>query len=393
MHNGGTNPHGTRASYLRPGFVLALSVRLLTSSLAILIPLFAVDVLGATASQAGFFVLLLWIGNAAGVAAAVLVVRNQSYASVLGFCFVAVSLGGLSLGGAHTAPLFMLLSGLGVGLPQPFLSAFMHADSMPGAPFSGLGLYSTALGLGLVIGPLVAYGVFPFSGFPGAFLALASFCLLGVAGAAAGRGSARGRPAPPMPRMSSWVAALRRGAFRRAVLVNFLYSLLLPVFLSYGAIYAEGRFGFTPEQALLLYTSVFALSVGMRVVAVKFEAGLGKLLLISSVTLLLSMLAVAAAPYWQLFVVGMILFSVPHAYVFPVANYYALTSAGEDVMNGSYAFQASSAAAEFLTPLAAVLLIPLAGVQGVFLVGVFLAAGAVGASLAYWGGATASGKD
>lgn len=377
MPEAGRSVQGTGGSYLRPGFVLALSVRLLTSALAILIPLFAVDALGASASQAGLFILMLWVGNAAGVGAAVLGVSDQSYASVVGFCLVAFSLGGLSLGSASMAPLFVLLSGLGVGLPQPFLSAFMHADSPTGAPFSGLGLYSTALGLGLVIGPLVAYGVFPFAGFSGAFLALSSFCALGVAGAAMGRGSVKGRPTPSMPSLSAWVAAARRGVFRRALVINLLYSLLLPVYLSYGAIFAEGRFGFTPTDALLLYTAVFALSVGMRLAAVKFEAGLGRLLLISSVMLLLSMLVVGIAPTWPLFVLGMLLFSLPHAYVFPIANYYALASSGDDLMNASYAFQASSALAEFVTPLAAVLVIPFIGVQGLFFAGSVLALGVV----------------
>jgi hypothetical protein len=374
VHEEGSTGLLPRRGYLRPGFILTLSVRLLTSALAILIPLFSIDALGASASLAGVFVLLLWVGNAIGVVAAVLALRNQSYSSIAGFCLVAISLAGLALGQRPFAPLFILVSGVGVGLPQPFLSAFMHIDSRPERPFSGLGLYSTALGVGLILGPLVAYGAFPLGGFAGAFLALSAFCALGIAGAVLGHGNVVRRPAPSVPSISAWAASLRVWAFRRAIITNLLYSLLLPVFLSYGAIYAERSFGFTPTGALLLFTVVFVLSVSLRLAAVRFEARLDRLLLLSSVLLLLSTLTLGFSHTWQFFVAGMLMFSLPHAYIFPIANYYALASS-KDVMNASYAFQASSAAAEFITPAAAVLLIPFTGVGGLFTLGAVLALG------------------
>ncbi|MDG6909607.1 MAG: MFS transporter [Nitrososphaerota archaeon] len=371
---------GTR-SYLGAGFVLALSVRLLTTALVIVIPLFAIASLAVTTSEAGVFVLLLWVGNAAGVAAAVLALRNQSYASVGGFCLVALSMFGLGLGGRSLAPLFMLTSGAGVGLPQPFLSALMYQDSSPGRPFSGLGLYSTALGAGLILGPLVAYGAYPLYGFAGVFFALSAVCAVGVAGAALGHPSASIRPRPPTPSPIAWKEAFRGRAFRTAVLVNFLYSLLLPVFLSYGSIYAERAFGFAPTDALLLFSLVFAVSVALRLLAVRSKGRLDRLLLASVALLVVSSLMLGLAPTWQYFVAGMLLFSVPHAFVFPISNYHALSYAGGDVMNASYAFQASSAAAEFVTPAAAVLLIPFVGVHGLFLAGTILAVGALIAAL------------
>ena len=371
---------GSRGSYLGMGFVLAMSVRLLTSALVIVIPLFAIDALGSSASEAGVFVLLLWVGNAAGVAAAVLALRNQTYASVAGFTLVGASMLGLALGGRGSAPAFMLISGAGVGLPQPFLSAFMHADSRPGKPFSGLGLYSTALGAGLILGPLAAYAALPSFGFSGAFLTLSAVCAVGVACATLGRGAASDRPRPSAFSPRALLRAARNEAFSRATLVNLLYSLLLPVFLSYGAVCAEERFGVAPADALLLFTAVFVLSLAFRLAALRLEAGLGRLLTASAALLLLSTLAVGLAPSWPYFVAGMLLFSVPHAFVFPIANYFALSSAGEDVMNASYAFQASSAVAEFITPAAAVLILPGTGVQGLFLLGAVLAAGALLAS-------------
>lgn len=363
------------ADYLGPGFALALSVRLLTSALVIAVPLYAVDALKVAPYEAGVYVLLLWVGNALGVAAAVLALRSQSYSSLAGFLLVALSLLGLATGGRPLAPLFMLSAGAGVGLPQPFLSAIMHVGSRPGRPFSGLGLYSTALGVGLVLGPLIAYGAFPAYGFAGVFYALSAVCAVGIAAAALGHRSASIRPKPSPPSPRRWLGALRRRHFARAVAVNLMYSLLLPVFLSYGAIFAKGRFGLPPSNAFLLFTLVFTASVALRLAAVRFEAKLDRLIVLSALLLLLSTLTLGLATSWPLFVLGLLLFSLPHAYVFPIANYYALEAAKDDVMNASYAFQASSALAEFVSPAAAVLLIPWVGVQGLFLAGSLLAAG------------------
>jgi hypothetical protein len=370
----GDVPSRTGGSYLGPGFVIALCVRLLTAALVIVIPLYAVTSLGVATSAAGVYVLLLWAGNAVGVAAAVLLVRSQSYSTAVGFGLVALAMGALAaLGGAY-APLFMLLAGAGVGFPQPFLSAFMHLDSVKDKPFSGLGLYSSALGVGLILGPLVALGSYLLSGFSGVFLGLSLVCVAGLVAGAAGHGTVSRRAPPPRPDPKAWKASMKNVVFRRAIIVNFLYSLILPVFLSFGAIFAEKSFAFTSPDALLLYSVIFAVSVSLRLAAVKFEGRLDRLLMAAAVALLVSTLTIGFAQSWAVFVVGMLVFALPHAYIFPVSNFYALASSPQDVMNASYVFQASSAAAEFITPAAAVLLIPSWGVQGVFVVAAVLAA-------------------
>ncbi|MDG6988098.1 MAG: MFS transporter [Nitrososphaerota archaeon] len=365
-----------RSTYLRPGFALALALRLLTSSLAIVVPLYATSVLGAAAAEAGAFVVLLWVGNAAGVMTATVLIRDQSTSSVAGFVLLGASAAVLA-SGTHYVPFWLeaLGSGVGMGLPQPFLSAFMHLESRPEKPFRGIGLYSTALGVGLVLGPLLAYGALELFGFDGVFGALALVCVLGAVGAIMGASSLEGRPRPPAPSPARWGAAFRKPGFRRAFTVNFFYALLLPVFLSYGAISAEARFGFSAEDALLLFAAVFLVSTGLRILATSSRVGLSKLLLASTGLLLASTLCLGLASAWPLFVFGMVLFSLPHAMVYPISSYFAFSSVNEaDVVNASYAFQASSGVAELLAPAAAVLLIPSVGVQGVFLLGAALAA-------------------
>lgn len=368
-----------RRTYLRPGFVLALALRLLTASLAILVPLYAASDLGASPAQAGYLVVLLWVGNAVGVLGATVAVRDQSVSSVAGFGLMAVSMVSLAVQ-APGVPVWLeaLSSGIGMGLPQPFLSALMHLDSRPGRPFSGLGLYSTALGLGLVLGPLVAYGAHGAYGFAGVFGALALVCVVGAVGGVAGAGALAGRQRPPAPSPSGWLRALRGSTFKRAFSINLLYSLMLPLFLSFGAIYAETRFGFSPGAALLLFTAVFAVSTASRFLAANLVGGHSRLLVAAAGLLLASMLCLGLAPSWQVFVLGMLCFSIPHAMIFPITSYLAFSSVGEgEVLNSSYAFQASSGVAELLTPAAAVVLIPLTGLQAVFLVAAVLAAGAL----------------
>lgn len=367
-------PGGGRRSYLQAGFAQALSLRLLTASLVIVIPLFAVDALGEGPAEAGTLVVLLWIGNAVGVVASATAIRNQSASSVTGFAILGASLAVLGFGSGRDASILTLLTGVGMGLPQPFLSGLMHLDSSPGRPFSGLGIYSTALGTGLVLGPLISYGVFHLGGFAAVFLSLSAVCLLGMGAAGAGARHLSARPTPPAPSPRGWSRALRMAAFRRAFLVNFLYSLLLPLFLSYGAIFAEGRFGFTTTEAFLLFTGVFAVSVAARALVVRMTRRLDVLFFASVALLLASCLCLGFAPLWWVFVLGMLLFSLPHAFVYPLASYYAFTSVGKaEVMNASYAFQASSGAAELLSPAAAVGLLALVSVQSLFIGGAALA--------------------
>ena len=363
-----------RQSYMRPGFAIALALRLLTSSLAILVPLYAIS-LGASPSEAGVFVVVLWLGNGVGAAMATLAIRNQSVSSTAGFVILGASM--LALGSrVPSVPLLLgvLASGIGMGLPQPFLSAAMHLDSAPERPFTGLGVYTTALGVGLVLGPLVAYGVHVAYGFSGVFEALAVVSALGAVGAWAGRGGLAGRPRPPVPSVVGWARALAKPSVRRALAVNLLYSLLLPVFLSYGGVYAEARFGFSPGGAFLLFTLVFLVSASARYASIGRTMDPGRVLLASTGFLVVSALCVGLAPSWPAFVAGMLLFSVPHAMVFPVANFLAFRSVDEgDVANVSYAFQASSGAAEVLSPVMAVILIPVAGLQGLFSIGAAVA--------------------
>ncbi|MCL5067546.1 MAG: hypothetical protein M1368_04240, partial [Thaumarchaeota archaeon] len=75
------------------------------------------------------------------------------------------------------------------------------------------------------------------------------------------------------------------------------------------------------------------------------------------------------APSSALLVAGMLVFSIPHALVRPIPNFYALRAAGPGlVMNASYAFQTSSGIAEFLSPLVAGVAVAFYGISNLFII-------------------------
>ena len=358
--------------YMRSGFTLTLVLRLLTSTLLVVVPLYARDVLGVSEAHLGLYVLLLWIGNGAGVLLAVGVIAKQSMSSLLGFLLLASSTAALAFGMPGAGAYFVTgLAGVGMGLASPFLAGLMHLDSDSRSPFQGLGLNSVALGIGIVSGPLLASALLFFYSFSASFLALSAFSVLGVA-VTLSRWRLRERSTTRHKlSVSHWARAFRNRGFSRAFLVNLLYSLILPAYISFGGAYAEARFGFTATDALLVFAAVFAGSTLVRAYAVSLADRIGRLdrLFALSLGLLpLSLLAVALAPSWGVFVLGLALFSLPHALVLPVSYYHALEAVDPEItMNASYAFQTSSGAAELLVPAAAIALVPVVGLSGLYI--------------------------
>jgi Major Facilitator Superfamily len=382
------SPRGEGAFH-RTGFVLALILRLLTASLAILIPLYVSDALGVAAGGVGVYVLALWVGNGAGVALAMIVIRRQSVSSVGGFLVLGGALYWMAFAQSDASALISsLAAGVGMGLAQPFLFVLMHLDSPAENPFSGVGLYSVALALGLVLGPLLASGCIYALGFRAALsvLALLALCggVLAAVRAASKRGTRGENAAHPFSPRLMW-RAFRNARFVRAFLVNLSYSFVLPVFLSYGAVYASARFGLGSSEALLVFSGAFLLSAAFRAVAVKFRGSLGPMLVVSAAALVVSMPIMGLAGSVSLFVVGAALFSVPHAFILPITSFDALSSVdGETVVNASYAFQASSGVAEILTPAVAVAVVAAGGLAPLFTWSALVALPALVLSLPLW---------
>jgi hypothetical protein len=361
------------SGFISSGFLRTLILRLLTSSLLIVIPLFLSESLRLPDEYIGEYVLLLWLGNAAGVLASITALKRQSPSSLLGFGLLVLSLLGMALSGSNRLPVAfsVIAAGVGMGMAQPFLAGLMHLDAGRENPYRGIGLYSVALGVGLVLGPLIPYGVLMVGGFPVVFLALSALAAVGLTEVLV-QIYQEGLSSPGKRQYSlsftHWISAFKSRGFSQAFSVNFLYSLLLPIVLSYGGVYGENRFGISSSTALLAFTAAFSLSTLVRSVAVLFRQNTRLSLLVSGVFLSGSFLVMGAAPSFTIFLLGLLAFSIPHALVLPSTNYIALRSVQKDiVMNASYAFQVSSGVAEFVSPAMAVQVIALSGLSSIFL--------------------------
>ncbi len=359
--------------FIASGFLRALILRLLTSSLLIVIPLFLSESLNVPDRSIGLYVLLLWLGNAVGVLASVAVLKRQAISSLLGFSLLVLSLLAMALSASSDSVVAIsdLAAGVGLGMAQPFLAALMHLDAGRENPYRGIGLYSVALGVGLILGPLVPYGLLIVGGFFAVFLALSTLSALGLAEVLVrifDRAMLSSKNVEYPLSFTQWMTAFKNKNFSQAVLVNFLYTLLLPMILSYSGVYGESRFGIGSSTALLIFTAVFVLSTLVRSVAVLVKHSIQFSMLVSGVFLAGSFLAIGTSSSFSVFLLGMLAFSIPHALIHPATNYNALRSVESDVvMNASYAFQASSGIAELVTPIVAVWLISLYGISSLFL--------------------------
>ncbi len=77
---------------------------------------------------------------------------------------------------------------------------------------------------------------------------------------------------------------------------------------------------------------------------------------------------IGIAGNFYLFLLGFLLFSIPHALIYPITTFMALESGGKNsIITSTYIFQTSSGLAEFISPLAAIPIITLYSFSWVFL--------------------------
>jgi predicted MFS family arabinose efflux permease len=370
-----------RVQTLLSGFILTLIVRLLSITILSVLPIFMRDALHVSDLDLGVYIILVWVGNAGGTGLAVLVVKRPALASLLGLALILISMIGIPIAGVGSDPLllgtFTVLSGVGMGLPQPFLAPLMYLSSGADQPFSGLGLYSVALAIGLIVGPFLSSLSLSAGGFPLMFGVLATVAAVGVAQVLLRNFLLRGRQFRVNPSehraynfsVRQWLHALGSMKFRNAFALNFLYSMLFPIFASYGGVYSEARYGLTPSYVLLVYTVCYVASAVTRLYVTRSIRRLEVLLLPSVLALIASFLLMGLAGTSTVFVVGVLVFSVPQSLILPITTYYALKSVDqEEIMNASYAFQVSSGIADFIAPSLASAIIWLFGISNLFLV-------------------------
>ena len=168
---------------------------------------------------------------------------------------------------------------------------------------------------------------------------------------------------------SNLLRTLKQRGFSNFYALNFLYSLLFPILLSYGGIFAKSKFNVGAVEILAIFSVVFLISSGLRVIFSHSRIrDFRALLLIGFSSLFASFFLMATTNYFLLFLLGFILFSIPHALIFPITTFMAIESAGmEALISSTYIFATSSGIAEFISPLLAVPIIAIYNFSAVFL--------------------------
>jgi len=324
-----------------------------------LTPLVLVTVLQVPKSFVGWAIAGFWIANALGALLAIGVIRNRGKSTLIGFAVLAVSFAGFAVpAGSLVYVGDIALSGLGLSIVQTFVVPSMYLNGSKERPHGGIGSYSTALSIGMISGPLCAAFAISFFGYSSIFWAFAAlsvfafaFCLrIGFQKSFDGEDTIKGI----LPSML--LKTLRQKGFTSYYSLNFLYSMTLPILLSYGGIFAESKFGISTAEALGMFTAIFAISTIARTFFSRGKVSeFRNLLWISFALLVVSFVLIGTASTFLFFLIGFLIFSIPHALIYPSVTFLALQSGGsEGLLSTTYLFATSSGVAEFLAPLIAV---------------------------------------
>lgn len=347
-------------------------VRTISTIVQIVSPIVLVEIFKTPAAEIGWMIAGFWITNALGTIVAAGVIRSRNRSTLSGFAVLAIAFLGAAL--IHDSlgySLCIVFSGLGLSLIQAFLIPTMQLGGTEKRPHKGIADYSTALSLGMIAGPLIAGATILLSGFYDLFFLLVAISIvvlvaafrIGIQKSFEGENTRSGI----LP--SNIIKTIKQKSFARFYVMNFLYSLLLPILISYGGVFAGKEFHITTAEVLVLFAAVFSASSVFRVFFSRAEARRFRLFLITGFLMLaLSFSLIGLTNNIYLFLAGFLIFSIPHALIYPVTTYLALDSAGSGALiSSTYIFATSSGVAEFISPLAAVPIIALYGFSSVFL--------------------------
>ena len=342
------------------------SITFLTRSISIIIqtvsPIVLVDLLGSQRTIVGWMIAGFWIANAIGSIAAAGLIRNRYRSTLVGFVILSFAFfAAASIETPFDYAASIGVSGLGLSLIQAFLVPSMHMSATRDRPHAGIAKYSTALSLGGVVGPLAAAAAIAFYGFSIMFLILSVVSVatllasirIGLQRSFKNEDTRKGI----LP--SNIIRTIRHRTFANFYLLNFLYSLLLPILLSYGGIYAETKFQINASYILAMFAIIFIISSASRFLLSRYTLNHMRVVRrIGFVALFFSFLLIANGNKLSLLFLGFILFSIAHALVFPITTYMALESAGKEaIISSTYIFATSSGFAEFISPLIALSII------------------------------------
>jgi MFS family permease len=347
-------------NYLQSGsavsvqFLLTFILRILSLVVQSVLPLYLVSILHASNYFVGLMISALWIGNAFGAITGAALVRSWRIAGIAGLSLLAFSFSGYYASKSiYLLSFFIFAGGFGSGILQPLLAPSMHISSNPEYPFRGVSLYSTALSLALVAGPFISSIVISLSGFKMLFLSLSIASIVSLSLPLIGRDSGINKESSLLSDfLDTAREVIAKNGFRREFVMNLIYSLTLPIILSFSGTVAQRVYNLSPSEVLLVLASIFALSSGIRFSMRNMNIKkVNRLMLIPTSFLLLSAILLSNGISSYLFIAGLLIFSIPHATIYPWTLYNVFqTSDKGRIIQSSYIFALSSGISEFISP-------------------------------------------
>src|SRR5579885_2458083 len=234
-------------NYLQSGsavsvqFLLTFILRILSLVVQSVLPLYLVSILHASNYFVGLMISALWIGNAFGA------ITGTAGLSLLAFSFS----GYYASKSIYLLSFFIFAGGFGSGILQPLLAPSMHISSNPEYPFRGVSLYSTALSLALVAGPFISSIVISLSGFKMLFLSLSIASIVSLSLPLIGRDSGINKESSLLSDfLDTAREVIAKNGFRREFVMNLIYSLTLPIILSFSGTVAQRVYNLSPSEVL-----------------------------------------------------------------------------------------------------------------------------------------------
>jgi len=350
------------------------SIRFSTAILQAVTPLF-LALTGFKLANVALLTVILWASIAVGSIAAALI-REPSYVGFAGLVLLGIGLLLLYIS-PSAAMLAVPLSGIGSGIASSILAPLLHKMSSVERPFEGVASYSLALSIGLVAA-MAFTSILSLRGVTMSFLGAAAVSV-SIAVLLVAYRVELPRVRVELPSVDDAVKMFKVRPFAKAFTSNFAYSLILPLVLSYWPLYSSKVIYLPVTTSFALLSMLFLVSGTIRGVSMGLRSVEGPQKL--AVTTLVISVALLATRSEILSVIGVLLFSVPHALVYPTTLYQAMTSSRSEV-KANYVFSLSSGVAEVLSPMLAGLVITGWGLEALYVMAVPLALASMIASYA-----------
>ncbi|AFZ70066.1 Major Facilitator Superfamily transporter [Caldisphaera lagunensis DSM 15908] len=306
---------------------------------------------------------LLWISNGVGSLFSIYFKKIHNFLII---SFSLTSLGFLFLvfnNNYFQIYISIILIGVGLGSISILLAPSMHQANNK---FEGIGLYSFALSMGLILGTLFSSIILTYLSFK--FIFISTILLLVSPLIFTLKNKYNPIDINIKFKINNLFSIIQNKKFLKYLTFNFIYSLILPLIISYWGIYETKTIGLKPNLVMISLFLLFILSSLIRFALIKInEKGLIKM----------EILAIAILPLIFIFlntnnlilnITGLLLFSIPHSVLYPSFLYKAFNSLDKNnVVIGNMIFSTSSGAGEFLSPLIALTIITYFNISKLFL--------------------------